>query len=175
MRLDGRSARIGLTGGAGVLLATAAVALAQEKAPDYRTLIVQSYKQKAPATLGYNCVPRADGSGGECTELPEYPLKFTNTVTIRPNGEVTLLLRAPADYVRWRTARIDGRGEEVITAQGEGRAVTKTRRRWRIELPKRISKSTDLMGFDVQSTLHYSSFEIGAKIGKAVPTTKTKT
>jgi len=164
---------MGLTGGASLMLATAAVAFAQDKAPDYRTMIVQSYKQKAPATLGYNCVPSADGTGGECTEAT-YPLKFTNTVTIRPNGEVTLLLRAQADYVRWRTARIDGRGEEVITAQGEARSITKTRRRWRIKLPKRISPSTDLMGFDVQSTKHYSSFEIGAKVGKAVPSKKKK-
>lgn len=163
---------MGLTGGAGVMLATAAVALAQEKAPDYRTMIVQSYKQKAPATLGYNCVPKPDGTGGQCSELPDYPLKFTNTVTIRPGGELTLLLRAPADYVRWRTARVDGKGEEVITAQGEARAVTKTRRRWRITLPRRISRTTDLMGYDVQSTLHYSSFEIGAKIGKTVPRAK---
>lgn len=162
---------MGLTGGAGVLLATAAVAIAQDKAPDYRTMIVQSYKQKAPATLGYNCVPKPDGSGGECTEA-DYPLKFTNTVTIRPGGEVTLLLRATADYVRWRTARIDGTGEEVVTAQGEARAVTKTRRRWRIKLPRRISRTTDLMGFDVQSTLHYSSFEIGAKVGKTIPGAK---
>jgi hypothetical protein len=162
---------MGLTGGVSLVLTTAAVTFAQTTAPDYRTMIVQSYKQKAPATLGYNCVPKPDGTGGQCTDA-EYPLKFTNTVTIRPNGEVTLLLRAQADYVRWRTARIDGTGEEVITAQGEARSVTKTRRRWRITLPKRISRTTDLMGFDVQSTKHYSSFEIGAKIGKTMPSKK---
>jgi len=173
MRLDGRSARIALAGGAGITLGIAALAHAAEKAPDYRTLIVQSYKQKAPATLGYNCVPKADGSGGDCTDAT-YPLKFTNTVTIRPNGEVTVLLAAPASYLRWRTARIDGKGEEQITGLGEAKRITKTAKRWRIRLPKRISRSTDLMGFDAVYPNAYSSFEIGVKIGKPMPTPKKK-
>lgn len=166
---------MGLTGGAGVLLVTAAVGHAQTtqtKPPDYRTLIVQSYKQKAPATLGYNCVPAADGTGGTCSELPKYPLDFKNTVTIRPGGEVTLLTAARASYVNWRAARIDGRGEEVITAKGEAKAVTKTGKRWRIELPRRMHRSTDLLGFDVIYPNAYASFEIGAKIGKTVPAKK---
>lgn len=162
-----------MAGGVGLVLALVAMAHGASTTPNYGKLIVQSYKQKAPATLGYHCVPKEDGTGGVCTDA-EYPLKFTNTVTIRPNGTVTVLLGAPADFLRWRTARIDGRGQEQLTALGEGRAVTKTRKRWRIKLPKRISRTTDLMGFDVVYSNAYSSFEIGAKVGKTVPTKKKK-
>ena len=162
-----------LAGGVSVTLALTSLALAQTtatpSAQDYRTMIVQSYKQKAPATVGYNCVPKPDGDGGECTEDVKYPLKFANTVTIRPNGEVTVLTKVPATFVRWRAARIDGKGEEVITALGEAKRVTKTAKRWRLTLPKKLNRSTDLLGFDVQHENAYASFEIGTKIGKTVP------
>lgn len=162
-----------LAGGVGATLTLTSLALAQNTAApaaqDYRTLIVQSSTQKAPATVGYNCVPKADGTGGECTPEVKYPLKFANTVTVRPNGDVTVLTKVPATYIRWRAARIDGKGEEVITALGEAKRVTKTGKRWRFTLPKRLNRSTDLLGFDVQHVNAYASFEIGTKIGKTVP------
>ena len=164
---------MGLAGGMGVALTLTSLAFAQTTAAptaqDYRTMIVQSYKQKAPATVGYNCVPKPDGSGGECTDEVKYPLKFANTVTVRPNGEVSVLTKVPATFVRWRAARIDGKGEEVITALGEAKSITKTGKRWRFKLPKKLNRSTDLLGFDVQHVNAYASFEIGTKIGKTVP------
>jgi hypothetical protein len=185
MRLDGRTAQAPPTVSArrrrtitaltlaGVVAVGGATTLAGAQTPNFKRLIVDAEKKRAPATLGSHCVPFADGTGGECKQDYTYPLKVSNTLTIRPGGQVTLLLGAPAEFVRWRVARIDGKGEEVITALGEAKAVTKTRKRWRITLPRRISRSSKLMGYDLQYENGYASFEIGARIGKVVPKKKT--
>ncbi len=186
MRLDGRTAQAPPTVSArrrrtitaltlaGLVAAGGATTLAgaQQATPNFKRLIVDAEKKRAPATLGSHCVPFADGTGGECKQDYTYPLKVSNTLTIRPGGKVTLLLGAPAEFVRWRVARIDGKGEEVITALGEAKAVTKSRKRWRITLPRRISRSSKIMGYDLQYENGYASFEIGARIGKVVPKKK---
>lgn len=141
------------------------IAGAQEtKPPDYSRMVVKAGKKSAEATLGSYCHPDANGSG-TCGDAV-FPLKTTGTVKIRANGEITLLLGAVAQNVVWRAARINGKNEEVIVAKGSARAVTKSYKRWRFKLPKRLSKSTDLLGFAVQYPYAFSSFEVGAKVVK---------
>lgn len=158
-----------MAGGLLAAAATGSLAGAQTPAPNFKRLIVQAEKKRAPATLGSHCVPFADGTGGECKQDFVYPLKTSNTLTIRPGGQVTLLLGAPAEFVRWRVARVDGRGEEVITALGEAKSVTRTGKRWRITLPRSIRRTSKILGIDLQYANGYASFEIGARIGKVVP------
>jgi hypothetical protein len=83
-------------------------------------------------------------------------------VTISRGGEVTLLSSAPAGYVAWRAARLDSKGEEVILAKGEAKSVTKTKKRWRIKVPKTLRKSTKLLGFSVTYPNAFAAFEVGA-------------
>lgn len=143
-------------------LAAGPLAGAAENPPDFTRLIVKVGSRSVQATLGTHCVPTADGSGG-CTEAT-YPLQTTGRVTIRRDGEVTLLSGAPAGYVAWRAARIDGRGEEVIVAKGEARSITKTKKRWRIKLPKNLRRSTKLLGFSVTYPNAFAGFEVGATV-----------
>ncbi len=144
--------------------AVAGAAAAQETAtPDYRALFLKASKQSVQATLGARCHPDQSGSGN-CVEAA-YPLKTTGTLKLKPGTTVTLLFRADAGNVTWRAARIDGRGQEQATATGVAKLVTRrTKRRWQITLPKRLSKSSDLLGFDVQYPNAYSSFEVGLKV-----------
>lgn len=130
--------------------------------PDYTKLIVKSGKKSVQATLGTHCVPTPDGAGscGEST----YPLKTTGTVTVSRGSEVTLLFAAPVGDVRWRAARINSAGQEVATATGVAKLVTKTKKRWRVTLPKNLKRSSKLLGFDVQSPNAYASFEVGLKV-----------
>ena len=144
---------------AGLLAGAPAVAQAP---PDYSVMVVKHGKQSVQATLGTACQPTADG-GQQCTEAT-YPLKTTGSLKLTRGGEVTLLLKAPAGYVRWRAARIDGRGQEQLVAYGEAKVVTKTKKRWRVKLPTNLKRSTKLLGFDVVFPSAYSSFEVGASV-----------
>lgn len=140
-------------------------AAAQQTAvPDYRAMFIKAQKQSVQATLGAYCHPD-DTSPANCSAGPPYPLKTTGTLKLKRGADVTLLFRADAGNVTWRAARIDGRGQEKITASGVATLVTtKTKRRWKIKLPKKVSLSSDLLGFDVQYPNAYSSFEVGLKV-----------
>jgi hypothetical protein len=144
---------------AGMLAGAPAVAQAP---PDYTVMVVKHGKQAVQATLGTSCQPTATG-GSQCNEAT-YPLQGTGAVRVSRGGTVTLLFRAPAGYVRWRAARIDGAGQEQLTAYGEAKVVTKTKKRWKIVLPKNLRASTKLLGFDVVYPNAYSSFEVGATV-----------
>jgi len=146
----------------GCVLAAGPLARAADKPPDFTRMIVKVGKKSVQATLGTNCVPSADGQGS-CTEA-SYPLKTTGKVTVKRGQQVTLLFGAPAGYVSWRAARLSAKGEEVITAKGEAKAVTKTKKRWRLTLPKNLSRSTKLLGFSVVYPNAYASFEVGAAV-----------
>lgn len=148
---------------AGALLGAGAVAPAAAQAPpDYAVMVVKVGKQSVQATQGTSCQPAPDGTQS-CTEST-YPLKTTGVLTLTRGGEATLLLKAAAGYVRWRAARIDGTGQEQLVAYGEAKVVTKTKKRWRVRLPKDLRRSTRLLGFDVVYPNAYSSFEVGAKV-----------
>lgn len=159
-----RGATLVLFLAAGLGLLGGPVAGAQQNAPDYKRFIVKAGKKSAEATLGSYCHP--DGNGSGVCEEATFPLKTTGTVKIRPGREVQMLSGAVAQTVFWRAARINGRGEEVIVAKGQAKATTKTFKRWRLVLPKKLSKSVDLLGFAVQYPYAFSSFEVGAKVVK---------
>ncbi len=145
-------------------LVVQAAAAQSAAAPDYRAMFVKSGKQFTQATLGAFCHP-ASADPANCGKGPSYPLKTTGTLKLRRGAEVTLLFRGDAGNVTWRAARIDGRGQEKLTASGVASLVTrKSKRRWRITLPKNVSLTTDLLGFDVQYPNAYSSFEVGLKV-----------
>ncbi|MCW3010883.1 MAG: hypothetical protein JWO90_1287 [Solirubrobacterales bacterium] len=154
----------------GVALTTAGAlvgsgAMAQETAtPDYRFMVLKASKQSVQATLGAYCHPNSTAAEN-CSVVPRYPLKTTGTLRLRRGTTVTMLFRADAGNVTWRAARIDGRGREQLTATGVAKLVTtKSKRRWKLTLPKRLSRSTDLLGFDVQYPNAYSSFEVGLRV-----------
>lgn len=130
--------------------------------PDYRTLIVKSGKKSVQATLGSRCIPTSDGKG-DCTEVPT-PLKTSGTVTVSRGGQLTLLFAAPVGDVRWQTSRVNGTGQEIATAQGVGKLVTKTKKRWRVTLPKNLKRSSKIFGVLAQSPNAYASFEVALKV-----------
>ena len=66
--------------------------------------------------------------------------------------------------MRWRLARLDGTGKEQAVDVGVGFAATKTQKRWRLTLPKRLSTRIKIVGFDVFYKNAYSSFEVGARV-----------
>lgn len=144
----------------GAGLAAGAPAVAQ--APEYGTMIVKHGKQSVQATLGTNCQPTATG-GQECADA-KYPLATTGRVTLTRGKEVKLLLKASAGYVRWRAARVTSAGEEVLLTYGEANVVSKTKRQWRLTVPKDLRKSATILGFDVVYPSAYASFEVGAKV-----------
>ena len=159
-----RRIRLGVATALGCGLVVQAAVAQPAAAPDYRSMFVKAGKQSVQATLGAYCHP-ADGSAGNCSKGPSYPLKTTGKVTLKRGAGVTLLFRANAGNVTWRAARIDGRGQEKITASGVAELVTrKSKRRWKIMLPKNVSVSSALLGFDVQYPNAYSSFEVGLKV-----------
>lgn len=142
----------------GLVATTAQLAFAGD-VPDYKTMIVKARRQSVQATLGTHCVPTADGNG-DCSEAT-YPLKTTGVLKVHRGDSVTLLFAAAVGDVRWRAARIDGRGEEQLTATGIAKVVTKTKKRWKISIPKNLRRSSKLLGFDVRSPNAYASFEVG--------------
>jgi len=151
-----------------VAFTLAAAAPAAAPLPDFTRMIVKVGNKSVQATVGTRCVPDARGKGA-CTDAV-YPLKTTGSVTLRPGGEAELLLGAAAGDISWRAARIDGAGKEKILrfggtpVTGEAKRVTKTGKRWRITLPKTLSRSTDLLGFSVVYPNANAAFEVGAKV-----------
>jgi hypothetical protein len=139
-------------------------ATAQQAPPDFRTLIVKSGKKASQAKLGSFCHPAADGTTGTCVTAT-YPLADAGLLSVREGTEVELLTRAPVAGLEWRAARVDGRGQEVLTGLGRARSVSKTKRRWRIDVPRSLSKNTRLMGFLVTyNGTTFSDFEVGVKV-----------
>lgn len=149
----------------GMLAVPAAVG--QQPTRDYTKMVVKSGKKSTQAKLGAFCHPDGNGSG-RCTAEGEvtYPLKGVATIVGRRGQDITLLIAAPVSHLAWRTSRLDGRGNEVITHIGRGRAVTKTFKRWRIKLPKDMRTSSRFMAFDVTYPQAYSSFQVGLKVQK---------
>lgn len=139
------------------------VATAARKFPDYTKLIVKDGKKSVQAKLGDHCIPTP--SKIDCQGGSNYPLTTSPDITLRPNGTVELLFGAKAGYVAWRAARVDGHGDEVIAASGEAKVVTRTKKRWRIVLPKNLSRSIKVLGLSVQYANGFSSFEVGARVG----------
>lgn len=159
------------------MLATTAVvagpasgALAQDAgdqpSPPFTVMIAKTTKsrQSVQAKQGSYCLPNATFTGGIC-HTATFPLPDVPVVKVSPGEQVTLLFKAPVGYVTWRTARINSRSKaEVITAQGEGELVTRTKKRWRITLPKTLRRSSTIVGVNVTYLNAYNSFEFGIAV-----------
>lgn len=150
----------------------AAGALAQETAPDkpplpaYTVMIAKTTKSKqsVQAKQGSYCLPNFDYSGGSC-RTATYPLPDLPRVRVSKGEQITLLFKAPVGYVTWRTARVSSRTKgEVAVAVGEGQQVTKTKKRWRLTLPKNLRRSATIVGVDVQYVNGINSFEFGIDV-----------
>jgi hypothetical protein len=130
---------------------------------DYRKLIFKIRKQSVEGTLGFRCVPTP--SGPDCpTTQPAYPLKTTGRLQVKRGDEITLLFAAPVGDVTWWTARVSG-GKEVPTAQGEATIISKKiKKRWRIELPDKLKRTSTILGVYAQSPNAQASFEVGLKV-----------
>jgi hypothetical protein len=164
---------LGATVAAVAVLAVAGQGAGAVPAVDYKKLIVMSGKKSAAATLGTRCHPGVDGAPGDCAEA-KYPLKTTGTVPLRAGERLTLLLGAPATDVRWRAARVDGLGKEQLIEVGVAFPATKTQKRWRVHMPKKLSKRIKILGFDVVYKNAYSSFEVGARVTRTRARTGTR-
>jgi hypothetical protein len=168
----GRGRRVALT-----LLFTALVAgpaagaLADETAPErppvteYTVMIAKTEKSKqsVQAKQGSYCLPAADGNGGTCHDA-KFPLADLPVITVTKGENVTLLFKVPVGYVAWRTARVNSSGAEVAVTTGEGEQVTKTKKRWRVTLPKTLRKSATILGLFVQYANAFNSFEVGLTV-----------
>ncbi|MCW3012996.1 MAG: hypothetical protein JWO02_88 [Solirubrobacterales bacterium] len=150
----------------------AAGALADETAPErppvkeYTVMIAKTEKSKqsVAAKQGNYCLPAADGNGGTC-HTAKFPLPDLPVITVSKGEKVTLLFKVPVGYITWRTARVNSNnGTEVAVATGEGEQVTKTKKRWRVTLPKTLRKSATILGLFVQYANAYNSFEVGLKV-----------
>jgi hypothetical protein len=134
--------------------------------PDYRKLILKIRTQSVQATLGFRCVPTPQGA--DCPTdpdaQPKYPLKTTGKLQVKRGDEITLLFGAPVGDVTWWTARVSG-GKEVATAQGVAKIISKkVKKRWRIELPKNLKRTSTILGVFAQSPNAQASFEVGLKV-----------
>jgi len=157
----------------GLAAGPVAGALAQETAPaerppvkEYTVAIAKTEKSKqsVQAKQGSYCLPAADGMGGVCKDAV-FPLKDAPVVRVSKGEKITLLFKVPVGYVTWRTARVHPKtGQEVIVRTGEGEQVTKTKKRWRVTLPKDTRRSVTILGLFVQYANAYSSFEVGLKV-----------
>jgi hypothetical protein len=150
----------------------AAGAMADETAPErapvkeYSVVIAKTTKSKqsVQAKQGSYCLPAADGNGGTC-HTATFPLPDLPKITVSRGEKITLLFKVPVGYITWRTARVNAKtGQEVAIANGEGEQVTKTKKRWRVTLPKNLRKSTTILGLFVQYANAYNSFEVGLKV-----------
>lgn len=157
-----------------VAVAVPAVALAQDPtappekppAPDYTVMIVKTTKSKESigAKLGSYCLPNADGSGGSC-HTATFPLPDPARVKVTKGEKLSLLFKVPVGYVTWRTARVNSKTkQEVAVSTGEAERVTRTKKRWRITLPKDLRKTATIVGVSVQYANAYSSFEFGIDV-----------
>lgn len=149
---------------------TGAVAFAQDTLPDkppvkdYTVMIAKTKKsrQSVQAKQGSYCLPAADGSGGTC-HTATFPLKDLPVIKVSKGEQVTLLFKIPVGYLTYRVARVSN-GREVVQALGEAEQVTKTKKRFRVTLPKNLRKSATILGFYVEYVNSYSSFEVGLKV-----------
>ncbi|MCW2996615.1 MAG: hypothetical protein JWN65_164 [Solirubrobacterales bacterium] len=150
----------------------AAGALADQTAPErppvkeYSVAIAKTTKSKqsVQASQGSYCLPAADGNGGTC-HTASFPLPDLPTIRVSKGEQITLLFKVPVGYVTWRTARVNSRsGQEIAITTGEGEQVTKTKKRWRVTLPKNLRKSATILGLFVQYANAYNSFEVGLKV-----------
>lgn len=158
--------RIVIAAGAAAALAAGGTvgAVAQTAtSSNYRTLIVRSGTKNTQATLGARCHPAQAPAEGDCQNVT-YPLKTTGTVSLRAGERLTVLLGAAATDIRWRLARVDGTGKEQAVDVGVAFRATRTQKRWRLTLPRRLSTRIRILGFDVFYKNAYSSFEVGAKV-----------
>jgi len=168
----GRSRRTGLTLFLTALAAgPAAGALAAEAGPErppvkeYSVAIAKTAsKQSVQAKQGSYCLPAADGKGGTCRTVRS-PQPDLPTITVRKGEQITLLFKVPVGYVTWKTARVNSKnGIAVPVTGGEGEQVTRTKKRWRVTLPKNLRKSHTVLGLFVQYANAYNSFEVGLKL-----------
>lgn len=150
----------------------APVAVAQQSPPDYTALFASYGKKTVQAKLGGYCHPTADGSG-VCGG--EYTRDGMGTITVRRDADLTLLVRHPATSVEWQAMRIDGRGDEQIVAHGSAKAVTRTLKRWKLRVPRNLTRSTDVLRFNVRYPYAFSSFGVLAKVLKAAPKKQSTT
>jgi hypothetical protein len=173
MRLGDRSRRAALTLTlAAVAAGPASGALAESTDPSqtpsqpFTVMIVKTTKsrQSVQAKQGSYCLPNQSFTGGIC-HTASFPLPDIPVVKVSAGEVVTLLFKVPVGYVTWRTARINSATkQEVITANGEGDQVTKTKKRWRITLPKKLRKSSTIVGVSVTYANAYNSFEFGIAV-----------
>ena len=155
-----KAPRLALSGAlAGLLLAPAAVA--QQAPPDYTALFAKYGKKTVQAKLGAYCHPNAQGTG-VCGG--DYSRDGMAKLTIRRDADLTLLIKHPATSVEWSAKRIDGRGAEVDVGHGNARAATKTLKRWKLRVPRNLSRSTDVLRFNVRYPYAFSTFAIETKV-----------
>lgn len=147
-------------------------ALAQQTGPEkppvalYTVMIAKTTKSKqsVQTKMGNYCLPHADGSGGSC-HVAKYPLPNLPQVTVSKGEQVTLLFKVPVGFVNYYVARVNSKTKaEVQVGTGEGVLVTKTKKRWRITLPKGLRKSATIVGVFAQYLNAYSSFEFAIKV-----------
>jgi hypothetical protein len=165
--------RAGLAAALAAVVAVPAVALGQgttapEKppVPDYTVMIAKTTKSKqsVQGRLGNYCLPNADGSGGSC-HVASYPLANLPRVSVTKGEKVTLLFKVPVGYVSWYVARVNSRTNvEAEVGNGQGEQVTRTKKRWRLTLPKGLRKSAVILGVFVQNANAYSSYEVGIDV-----------
>ncbi|WP_354701133.1 hypothetical protein DSM112329_01440 [Paraconexibacter sp. AEG42_29] len=182
MRSSGDRRRLGLIAALTAFAAgPAAGALAQTVAPadkppvkDLTVMIVKTTnsKQSVQATLGSYCLPSDDGTYS-CKEIPA-PLPNVPRVKVNAGETISLLFKSPVGYVTWRTARVNGKKQEILISQGEGDQVTKTKKRWKITLPKTMKKNATIVGVFAQYVNAYASFEFGIDVKPAKKPAKKK-
>jgi hypothetical protein len=137
----------------------------EQPSPPFTVMIAKTTKsrQSVQAKQGSYCLPNATFTGGIC-HTATFPLPDVPVVKVSRGEQITLLFKAPVGYVTWRTARLDGRRAEVITGQGEGERVTRTKKRWRLTLPKNLRRSSTIVGVNVTYLNAYNSFEFGIAV-----------
>jgi hypothetical protein len=172
MRSPGvRSRRTALTLLAAIAAVPAAAAIAQTTAPakppvpELTVMIAKTTKSKqsVQGKLGNYCLPSADGTA--TCHTASFPLPDLPKVTVSRGEQITLLFKAPVGYVSFYTARVNSKTKkEVEVGNGEGDQVTKTKKRWRLTLPKNLTKSATIVGVFVQYVNSYSSYEFGIKV-----------
>lgn len=118
-------------------------------------------KQSVQAKMGSYCLPSDDGTA-VCKDVP-LPLPDLPVVKVSPGETISLLFKTPVGYITWRTARVS-KGKEVLVSSGEGLQVTKTKKRWKITIPKTTKKSATIVGIFAQYLNAYNSFEFGIDV-----------
>jgi hypothetical protein len=166
----GRSRRLALTlalaaFGAGPVAGAMAEVAGEQPSKPFTVMIVKTTKsrQSVQAKQGSYCLPNETFTGGIC-HTATFPLPDVPKVRVSKGEQITLLFKVPVGYVTWRTARLSPTKTEVITGTGEGERVTKTKKRWRLTLPKNLRKSSTIVGVNVTYVNAYNSFEFGITV-----------